>query len=212
MKKKTWFLCSMLTIAFLFTVTISGCFPRGKPPYLVEQYILDYPSPVLNNYEPTYETITVVRFTVAQSVNSMAIVYKPDVYRMATYQNYRWRSNPGDMVADFLIRDLRNAGLFTGVFSYRDGESTRFVLEGGLEEFYEKDKEGSGNATITLYIVLLDQYEQEITNRIVLQKRYHIEEPLDEQSPKGLAQGMSSAMAKVSKQVIQDIYDAIQTR
>jgi len=212
MKKKIQFMGIALSMVFLFAATISGCFPRGKAPYLVEQYILDYPSPGLNIYESTYETITVARFTVAHSFNSTAMVYKPDAYTMAPYQYHRWRSNPGDMITDFLVRDLRNTNLFTAVFSYRDGQRTRFVVEGGVEEFYEVDRGGRGYAVVTLSVVLLDTNEKEITNRIVSQKCYHIEESMTEQSPKGLAQSMSSAMAKLSKQLVQDIYDAIQER
>jgi len=200
---------TIFSVICLLMATLSGCFPRGKPPYLIEQYILDYPSPTLTIYEPTYEALTVARFTVAQSVNSPAMVYMPDNFRMASYQYYRWRNNPGDMVSDFLTRDLRNTNLFTAVFSYRDGERTRFMLEGGVEEFYEVDKGGLSKAVLTLYVVLLDLNEHEINNRVVFQKRYHTEEPLTEQTPKALARAMSAAMAKISEQIIQDVYSAI---
>lgn len=56
-------------------------------------------------------------FSVAQSFNSTAMVYKPQQNRLDSYPYSRWRVNPGDMVSDFLLRDIRKSLLFKGVFS-----------------------------------------------------------------------------------------------
>jgi cholesterol transport system auxiliary component len=138
------------------------------------------------------------------------MAYKPAPYKIAVYNGSRWRVNPGDMVTDFLLRDLRNSGIFKGAFSYRDDESVRFVLEGGVDEFLEVDEQNTGKAVISLTIALIDTNEKEITKRLVFQKKYRAEEPLTEQSPAALAQGMSTSMKRVSEQLLKDIYSSLQ--
>jgi cholesterol transport system auxiliary component len=191
---------------------LTGCFTRAKTPYIVEQYILEYSSPVFKDHALLDESIKIERFSTAQSFNSTAMVYKPHAFKLAVYNYNRWRVTPGDMVTDYLLRDLRNSGLFRAVLSYRDVDSTRFTLEGVIEEFLELDEGSNGKAILSLNIALLDQNQKEITRKVIFQKGYRLIEPQKEQTPEGLAQGMSAAMARLSEQLINDIYSAVKNR
>jgi cholesterol transport system auxiliary component len=68
------------------------------------------------------------------------MVYKegPNLRNVDAYN--RWRIKPGDMVTDYLVRDLRNSGLFRAIFSYNDSKETRYLLEGQIDEFLEVNK------------------------------------------------------------------------
>jgi ABC-type uncharacterized transport system auxiliary subunit len=112
------------------------------------------------------------------------------------------------MVTDYLVRDLRNSGLFKAVFSSGSAGNSRFVLEGGVEEILEVDEPGNWKAALTLNATLLDVSQKEITKRVVFQRSYRAVEPLPEQTPNGLAQGMSRAMGTISAQIIADVYQA----
>jgi ABC-type uncharacterized transport system auxiliary subunit len=192
---------ALLTVILLLT----GC---GKPPMLVQKYIFEYSSPVPRASLPLEEGLKVEQFSVAQAYNSTAMIYQANPYKTETYSYSRWRVNPGYMVTDYLVRDLRNSGLFKAVFSSGSAGNSRFVLEGGVEEILEVDEPGSWKAALTLNATLLDVSQKEITKRVVFQRSYRAVEPLPEQTPNGLAQGMSRAMGTISAQIIADVYQA----
>lgn len=195
--------------AMLLAFLVTGCIGRGKPSPLVEYYTLEYPSPTFENLSRVEQTIKVERFSVAKMFNTVAMVYRPEPLKLDTYASNRWMVNPGDMTSDYLLRDLRNSGLFLAVFSYRDYEDARFVLEGGLEEFLEVDEEKGRSAILTLSVNLLDLSRRDTPGRVVFQKRYRTVEPIHAATPAGLARAMSAGMAKVSAQVLRDAYDAV---
>ena len=194
-----------LTAMVLLTFSVYGC---GKPPTLVQKYLLEYPSPAVPASARIDEGVKVEVFSVAQAFNSTAMVYRPNPYKSDIYTYHRWRVNPGNLISDYLVRDLRNSGLFKAVFSTGQAGANRFLIEGGVEEFQEIDEPGGWQAALAVNITLLDLNHQEITKRVVFQKNYRAAEPLTEQTPQGLAQGMSQAMAKLSDQIITDIYQA----
>ena len=201
-----------MLILFMGLLSLPGCLPGSKPPQLTEQFTIEYapPEPLLK-VTPVPYTIRVERFSTVQAYNSPSMVYQPETYRLASYNYNRWRVAPGDMITDYMIRDLRDSGIFIGVFSYRDMESTRFVLEGGVEEFLEVDKGKEGSALLSLSISLLDTTQAEITKRLIFQKRYSRREPLKEQTPVSLARSMSAAMKSLSNEIAKDIYGSVQS-
>ncbi|MFZ5448044.1 MAG: ABC-type transport auxiliary lipoprotein family protein [Thermodesulfobacteriota bacterium] len=115
---------------------LSGC---GKPPVMIHKHLLEYSPPEAARRSPIPEALKVELFSVAQAYNSPAMVYRPDTYQSETYRYHRWRVNPGELVTDFLLRDLRHSGLFKAVFGYGSTPKTRFQLEGAVEEFLEVD-------------------------------------------------------------------------
>jgi len=164
---------------FLLMVFISGCSFGSKTTYSVNQYTLEYPSPVLKETAQIKELIKVERFSVANAFDTSAIVYRdgPNLRNIDPYN--RWRTKPGEMVTDFLIRDLRHAGFFQAVFSYNQNEGTRYLLEGQVNEFLEsKDKDGL-NAALSLNITFLDLSKKETTEKVVFQRDYRYTEPLE---------------------------------
>lgn len=190
---------------FLVLFILAGC---GKPPTLVQKYLLEYPSPAVSGSGKIGEVIKVELFAVAQVYNTPAMIYQPHPYKSDAYQYHRWRVNPGNMVTDYLLRDLRNSGLFKAVLPSGSSGKSRFLLEGGVEEFQETDAPDGWKAALALNITLLDLSRQELPQRVVFQKNYRAVEPLTEQTPKGLAQGMSRAMEKLSAQIIAEVYQA----
>ena len=187
----------------------SGC---GKPPMLVNQYILEYPAPVAPGKPKIPAELKVELFSVAQTFNTHSMVYQPRPYQSQSYNYSRWRANPGYLVTDYLIRDLRESGLFKAVFGPDSGGKHRFKLEGGVVEFQELDTTGAWQASLALTVTLLDTDKEELPQRVVFQKNYRVLEPLPEKTPQGLAQGMSRAMEQVSARIITDTYEAARSR
>jgi ABC-type uncharacterized transport system auxiliary subunit len=196
----------VVVLACLFLLV--GCFPGSTAPERVELYTLDYTPPAASSM-PLAQVIKIDRFSVAQVYNSPAMVYRPEVYRLAVYHYHRWRTGPGDMATDYLVRDFRSSGLFQAVFSYRQSEDARFEVDGAVEEFVEA-REGDGwKAVLGFAVTLLDRSKPEITSRVVFQKRYRAREPIPDQSPGGFARGMSAAMARLSAEIVGDVAHAV---
>jgi cholesterol transport system auxiliary component len=195
--------------AALLVACLAGC---GKPPMLVNQYILEYPAPVTGGKARTAEALKVELFAVDQAFNTNAMVYQPAPFKSQVYNYSRWRANPGNLVTDYLIRDLRESGLFKAVFGPTGTGKHRFRLEGGVTEFQEVDAADGWQASLALTVTLLDTQQEELPQRVVFQKNYRVLAPMPEKTPQGLAQGMSQAMAQVSAQIIQDTYEAVRSR
>lgn len=191
----------------LAALVLLGC-GCGKPPTLMQKYVFDYPSPTSPNLPAVKEGIKVEQFSVAQAFNSTDMVYQPQSLKSDVYQYHRWRVNPGYLVTDYLIRDLRHSGLFQAVLPYGSSGNCRFLLEGGVEVVKEIDAPEGWEAALTLNITLLDVTQEEIPKRVVFQKNYRALEPMPERTPHGLAQGISRAMEKLSAQIITDVYQA----
>jgi ABC-type uncharacterized transport system auxiliary subunit len=196
----------------LLIILASGCSLGAKPAYLVNQYTLEYTSPVLKEMAQINELIKVERFSTAQAFDSLMMVYKegPNLRNVDAYN--RWRTKPGDMVTDNLSRDLRNSGLFRAVFSYNNNEETRYLLEGQVDEFLEVDEKDGRKAILTLSVTFLDLKKEDTTDKVIFQRDYRFIEPFAEKTPEAFAKGMSRAMEKFSKQVISDIFQAIKNR
>jgi ABC-type uncharacterized transport system auxiliary subunit len=200
-------LLSLLLLAPIFLA--AGC---GKPPMLVHQYILEYPAPVLGGKAKSPEAIKIDLFSVAQAYNTNAMVYQPQPFKSETYNYSRWRTNPGYLVTDYLLRDFRDSHLFTAVIGPSGTGKYRFLLEGGVDEFQELDEPDGWKAGLALTITLLDVSQEELPQRIVFQKNYRAAEPMLDKTPQGLAQAMSQALRHLSERIIIDTYNAIQRR
>jgi ABC-type uncharacterized transport system auxiliary subunit len=194
---------------FLLMILTSGCSFGSKTTYSVNQYTLEYPSPILKEIVQIKELIKVERFSVANAFDTSAIVYRngPNLRNIDPYN--RWRTKPGDMVTDFLVRDLRNSGLFQAVFSYNQNEETRYLLEGQVNEFLESKEKDGFKAVLSLDVTFQDLSKKEGTERIVFQRSYGYTEPLERETYGNLAQAMSKAMERFSRQMMMDLHQAM---
>lgn len=198
-------------ILLLFIFIIAGCFSRSKPDYMIERYMFEYAPPVIGDLATLSESIKVERFSVNQSFNTQSMVYKPYPFKFMTYNHSRWRVNPGDMVTDYLLRDLRNANFLLAVFSHHDIEKTRFVIEGQVQDFLESTDKNDINTILSVSISLFDLNQREITGRVVFQRQYKFQEKIREHTPEEFAKGMSINMSRLSEQLMKDIHKAITT-
>jgi ABC-type uncharacterized transport system auxiliary subunit len=193
----------------LLIVLMVGCLGGTGPPPLVRHYVLEYPPPRMENVFRTEALLKVGRFSVDRLYIGPSMLFRKGPFRRDAYNEQRWRVNPGDMVTDFLKRDLRHAGLFRAVLSARDTEETRFLLEGGVEEFLEVDEGESQKAVLVAMVALIDLSSQDVSRRVVFQKTYHCEALFTQEGSTGLAEAMSRAMSQFSAQVISDVGGAL---
>jgi ABC-type uncharacterized transport system auxiliary subunit len=158
------------------------------------------------------ELIKVEEFSVAQTFNTSAMVYKEGANLRNVDPYNRWRTKPGEMTAEYLVRDLRNSGLFRAVICYDDSMETRYLLEGQVDEFLEVDEKDGRKAVLGLNVTFLDLKKREAPEKVIFQRDYKAVEPYREKTHAALAQGMSRAMEKISRQIILDLQDAVKNR
>jgi ABC-type uncharacterized transport system auxiliary subunit len=140
------------------------------------------------------------------------MIFRSDTYILDSFNYSRWAINPADMIADSLLRDMRASGLFQAVFSRYEADEGRFLISGGIEEFYLLTDKSHKTAFISIAISLRDNREKETGKSIMFQKKYVREEPLQESSPRGYCQAASQAMRVISQQIINDIYAAVKNK
>ena len=200
-----------LTLPFLSLLFITSCNLGARPSYQVNHYTLEYASPILKETTSINELVRVERFSVAQTYNTSAMIYKegPNLRNVDPYN--RWRTKPGEMATENLVRDLRNSGLFRAVISYSDSGETRYLLEGQVDEFLEVS-EKNGLAVLSLNVTFLDLKRSDVAERMIFQREYTVAQPCSEKTPAGLAQGMSRAMGEISRQILLDLQKALKSR
>jgi ABC-type uncharacterized transport system auxiliary subunit len=208
--RKRWqSVCFVLFVSSFFT--IAGCVTSAKPPYNVESYLLNYQSPSWDNPKRLATYVKFNRFSIAAAYNSTNMIFRNDAYSLDSFNYSRWAVNPADMVGDSLLGNMRASGLFRAVFSRYETEEGRFVVSGGIEEFYLRIDKSNKTALIGISISLQDTREKETGKRMMFQKKYVREEPLQDQSPRGYCQAASQAMQVISREIISDIYTAVKT-
>jgi len=198
----------------LLAAAVAGLGACSRPPILVQRYILEYPAPAFPRRAPLPEAIKIQQFAAAEAVNTTAMLYRPDAYQRQAYVYNQWRITPGPMITDCLVRDLRHAGLFAAVFTEDSPDRARFQVEGGVTDLQEESDPAGWQAVLGLSVTLLDTHypTREVSRRVLFQKSYRAVEPLPEKSPRGLAQAVSQAMARLSREILEDLHRAAKAR
>ncbi len=195
-----------IVLLILLSMVLGSCVTLKQPRENTDHYILEYDSPQMSGLERLPFTIRLNRFDVAPVYNTHKIIYRDKSFKRAAYPYSKWRANPGDLVTYFLTRDLKDSRLFQAVVPKGSRIPTSYLLEGTVEEFLEKDSEADWEAILTVSIVLSGEDEPDVSKRVVFQKTYNARETCEHKNPSALAKAMSEAMAKISADVIRDIY------
>jgi ABC-type uncharacterized transport system auxiliary subunit len=195
----------------ILILVMAGC-TGAQQPSRTQYYVLDYTSPAIKDTARLDESLKVERFSVAQFYNSNSMIFRTGSLGLDKFPYDRWGANPGYMVADYLIRDFRQAGLFRGIFSYQDTDMVRFLLEGSITEFLAVEQKEGCKALLTIYVTLLDLNQTDSTKQIVFQKSYSHAAPCKENSAESLAMGLSESLERLSGQIISEVYQAVKSR
>lgn len=186
-------------------LSLSGCIDPTQPHRRIDQYVLEYSPPEANTAVHADKGLRVARFRVAPQYNSTRIFYRSEAFVRNHYEYHRWRAHPGDMVAFFLSRDLRAAGLFSGVYLGETIADPDLRLEGTVDEIYEDDAGTNRQAVLSITVSLLGQNGDDIVEQLLWQQDYSARESCSDRSPASLAAAMSRSMARISAAVIEDL-------
>lgn len=205
---RTWVPCLAALLAALILAGCGGSAPAVRSLY----YSLHYPAPAPQSADKLEATLSVARFSTAPGFNATEMYYGDDQVELAAYNYHRWLVVPGEMIGDFLTRDLAATKHFTAVFSYRDGVSGRFRLQGSVCRFQELDRAAGAEALLEVSATLLDNRQSSVDSRVMFQRWYRATEPMAKKDARSLAEAMSRAAARVSAQIAGDVRRAVGMR
>ena len=188
---------------------LGGCAAGAKTSAAVRQYALEYPSPAFGNLERVRDSIRVEPLSIARTFSTASMVYRsrPFVYGDDAYN--RWKIKPSVMISDLLLRDMKSAGLFGGVFSSGDTQSADYALGGVIEELYEQEESSGSKAVLALNVTLLNRSRQNTGGRLSFQKNYRSFQTMETGDAESMARAMSKAMEALSREIILDTYQAM---
>ena len=198
--KRYLFLASTLAL-------LAGCVHLSQPAPQVHDYRLDYIPPIPVG-TPLPVTLRVAPFGVAAVYDREAIVYRNDPYSTGRYFYHHWSSNPGDMIADLLARDLTASHLYGAVQHGSAPLPSDYQLGGEVDEIEERPGASACTAHLSLRI-LLARTRTGASATSVLQTPYTADEPCPCNDARALAEAMSLGFARLSAQLQQEVYDAI---
>lgn len=196
-------ICRFLALISL----LPGCVRLNQPAPRTREYRLDYPPPLITG-TPLPVTVRVSRFGVAATYDRQPIVYREDAYSTSTYPYDRWSTNPGNMVADLLARDLAASGLYRAVQQGPSVLPSDFELTGEIEEIEERKTDGSCSARLRERLLLL-HVQPTTRDPVLLRTTYAEAEPCRCNDPRALAQAMSDALERISTRQQNVMYDSI---
>ena len=185
---------------------LQGCMNLKQPSTHIDYYTLEYMPPEVSDLNPLSAVVRVERFTVSPAYNTHRMIYRDRSFVRNGYAYRHWRANPADLVTYFLARDMRQSGRFQAILPYDSRLPSTYVLEGTVDEFFERDDETTWKAVLSIGITLMPDNEPDVSRKILFQKTYNTEEPCKKKNPQALAEAMSLAMKRLSKAMTEDVY------
>jgi len=184
--------------------TFWGC--AGIQPPNIHHYTLHYDPPEQHRGGPVGSHILQVeRFGTAPPYNTTKLVYATDDFGRDTYVSHQWRAMPGEMIAYYLARDLRSAGIFQAVA----GPETRLpadrVLSGSVDELLEMEEATGCWAVVGVTVTLLEAGQPDVSKRVVFQKSYRQRVPAAGRTAGDIVAAFSSAVQRISQELTADI-------
>jgi ABC-type uncharacterized transport system auxiliary subunit len=186
----------------------AGCFGLSQPSPDIREYRLDYTPPAVTG-RALPVTLRVPPLAVAAIYDRQPIVYRDDAYATGTYFYSRWSTNPGAMLADLLARDLAASGLYAAIQQGPSLLASDYQLSGGIEEIEERMSAASCTASLRLRVLLV-RIRGSSAPPVLLQTTYAEQEPCRCNDVRDLARAMSSVLQRISAQLQQAVYEAIE--
>lgn len=155
-------------------------------------------APAASSPQPASASVAIEPLTADAAYDDDRIVYRLTPYRLDYYNYQRWSSPPGTMIANYLQDVLAKSGRFRAVM-HEASDAVPVTLGGrvvALEEIDTSRTQWIGHVAIELTLT------DTVTNKVLWAQQYDEREPLTKQTPEGLAQAISVAMARITKRAL----------
>lgn len=146
--------------------------------------------------DPLPVTLLIGRLKASHLYREDRIVYSAKGEEMGTYEYQRWAEPPTEMIEQMLLRELRAAGHYAGIYSQSGEGSGDYLLHGGLFDF----KEVSGDpllARVTLDLELRDMK----TGSTVWTRYYTHDEPVNTKDISAVVAALSRNVQRAVREI-----------
>jgi len=183
--------------------TMSGCLDLKQPPVTIAYYTLEYTAPEIKDSPALPVVLRIAPIRAATPYRSTQMVVRSAPFKRDAFIYHRWHTDPGNMITENLINDLKQSALFQAVLPVDSYHSGKYLLEGTVDEFYVQEESGSWQAVLSLTLTLMATTE----GTIVWQQQVRASGPCLSKTPQGIAQAMSTAMQTLSAEIITTLYE-----
>ena len=181
---------------YLLMIVLAAC--GGKIPE-TRYYQLAVPAPSAT--QVAGPAIAIEPLTTDAAYDDERIVYRLTPYRLDYYNYHRWSSPPGTMLGNYLQDAFAKSGRFRAVMG--EVTDTVPVSLGGrviaIEEVDRSKTEWIGRVAVELTLT------DTLTNKVLWSQQFEETEPLEQQSPEGLAQALSVAMQRITDKALPQV-------
>lgn len=131
------------------------------------------------------------------------IVEEPDGQTLSS-STYQWVANPGEMVAQSLLRDLSTGSMFTQVVSANDPTNVKLEMTGRVFEFAWRRSGSSARAVLQVEISVSSSGA---SPSVLFRKSYNLESSpfTDDNSSETFAGAMSELVGELSRRLREDL-------
>jgi ABC-type uncharacterized transport system auxiliary subunit len=141
-----------ICLAAALALLNASCVPNAP----VHYYTIQPASPPVNQGKPDGLVLLVGEIGTPPNLQDGRIRYRTGLNEAGAYELHRWTQQPGLMVRNSLIRELRASGNFRRVLPVGSLTTGDYLLRGKLSQFDEVD--GAAIETkITLQVELIDE-------------------------------------------------------
>jgi cholesterol transport system auxiliary component len=194
-------------VLLCLALPLAACLNLKQPQNRIEYYSLEYDPPADGHHPVLPHVIRVQQFSISPIYNSNRIIYRDKSYQRQAYAYYKWRANPAQFVTYFLSRDLKASGVFKAVLPGDSRVAPVYRVEGTVDEFLEVAGNENWHAVLAVSIVLMDENQTDISQKVLFQKTYRTRKPCEQKHPRALAAAMSQAMSEISVRIIDDLFN-----
>lgn len=168
-------------------------------------HTFNYPSPERDSKATIPETLMVYRFLVADTVDLRSLVVSRTQGKGESVVLHRWQESPADMITELVLRDLANAGPFAKTVDQLSPSRYRYAVEGTIFNLQGVVKDGKANAVIDAEVTLTDFEPPPGGNKNLMKRRYRIQQPTEDLSPKAIVRALNLAVKELSERIRADI-------
>ncbi len=206
MKRKTLL---KLTIGIFILLSLSiGCINLERS-YIEKHYFILDSSPAEDISSPdTGKVITVRRLRVSPKYEGKGLVYRLGELSYETDFYNEFFISPVSMFTEEIRKRLAVSGLFKHVVDPSSLLDSTYVLEGAVTTLYGDYRVSTApKAVMEIQFLLLQ--ETDSNPKIIFQRQYHKEEPLDGNTPDALVKSWNSALNQILTEFETDLKEYI---
>ena len=146
-------------------IVLSGCTTKTLPAYKI--YNLDTNNKCCSyNYKKKNINIKIIEPITAKSLNSTAIYYSSEKYKLQTYKLSKWSDYPTKMLLTVLSSKLDNLNIYNNVMTSNIYAHANYILQSKLIEFKQVINNNNSNIILKMKFYLISSTNQsDITSK-----------------------------------------------